>query len=169
MSALVYVVSVSVIVEPMFWWRGAGGTVWVMRIAVGTDEQGPTPDAVKAWLREAGHEVVEPAGDVAQWPEVGRLVATAVAQGDADMGVVCCWTGTGVAMAANKVFGVRAALCTDAPTAVGARRWNDANVLAISLRLTTTALAQELCEAFTTAIVDDAERPVIGRIEPEAN
>lgn len=136
-----------------------------MRIAVGTDEQGPTPDAVKACLHEAGHELVEPAGDVAQWPEVGRLVATAVAQGDADMGVVCCWTGTGVAMAANKVPGVRAALCTDAPTAVGARRWNDANVLAISLRLTTPALAYELCEAFTTGMVDVTEQPIIDRIE----
>ena len=51
-------------------------------------------------------------------------------------GVVCCWTGTGVSIAANKVPGVRAALCTDAATASGARRWNDANVLALGLRLT---------------------------------
>jgi ribose 5-phosphate isomerase B len=143
-----------------------GGTVAAMRIAMGTDEMGATPDAIRSWLRDAGHEVSEPAGDVAQWPEVGRLVGAAVVAGEAELGVVCCWTGTGVAMAANKVAGVRAALCVDAATAEGARRWNDANVLAISLRLTTPALARELCEAFTTGAVDDDERPVIDRIEP---
>jgi ribose 5-phosphate isomerase B len=136
-----------------------------MRIAVGTDEAGATPDAIRSWLRDAGHTVIEPAGEVAEWPEVGRLVATAVADGSADLGVVCCWTGTGVAMAANKVPGARAALCADAATATGARRWNDANVLAISLRLTTPALARELCGAFTTGVVDDDQRATINRIE----
>ena len=71
-------------------------------------------------------------------------------------GVVCCWTGTGVSIAANKVDGVRAALCVDAETARGARRWNDANVLAVSLRLTTPAVAEELLEAFTTTDADEA-------------
>jgi ribose 5-phosphate isomerase B len=136
-----------------------------MRIAVGTDDQGVTPEAVKSWLCRAGHVVIEPAGDVAQWPEVGRVVGAAGSSGEADMGVVCCWTGTGVAMAANKVPGVRAALCTDAATALGARRWNDANVLAISLRLTTPALAGELCEAFTTGTVDVTEQAQIDRVE----
>jgi len=137
-----------------------------MRVAVATDETGATFDAVVAWLTDAGHEVVAVVPDmVAEWPEVGHAVGAAVAAGAADTGVVCCWTGTGVAMAANKVAGVRAALCTDAVTAAGARRWNDANVLAISLRLTTPALAAELCEAFTTTAVDDAERPAIGRVE----
>lgn len=148
--------------------QAGAGTVASMRIAVGTDEQGVTPDAVKAWLRAAGHEVVEPAGVVAPWPQVGHQVGGAVSRGDADMGVVCCWTGTGVAMAANKVPGVRAALCIDAATAVGARRWNDANVLAIGLRLTTAAMAHELCQAFTTTAVDEGERPVIDRLELDA-
>ena len=141
-------------------------SVGFVRVAVGTDEAGATPDAVRSWLEAAGHSIIEPARDGAQWPEVGRLVGAAVAGGDADMGVVCCWTGTGVAMAANKVPGVRAALCVDAATAHGARRWNDANVLAISLRLTTPALASELCDAFTTGSVDASEQPVIDRVEP---
>jgi ribose 5-phosphate isomerase B len=75
-------------------------------------------------------------------------VGEAVANGEADRGVVCCWTGTGVSMAANKVAGVRAALCTDPETAAGARRWNDANVLAMGLRLTSPAVANEMLDAF---------------------
>jgi ribose 5-phosphate isomerase B len=85
-------------------------------------------------------------------------VGEAVAAGRADRGVVCCWTGTGVSMAANKVPGVRAALCTDPETASGARRWNDANVLALGLRLTSPALADEMLDAFlgTDAEADEA-------------
>ena len=75
-------------------------------------------------------------------------MAEAVASGRADRGVVCCYTGTGVAMAANKVRGVRAALCTDAATSAGARRWNDANVLAFGLRLTTVEVATEMIDTF---------------------
>lgn len=129
-----------------------------------------TPDAVVAWLRSAGHEVVDSGGGVADgtaaWPEVGRAVAEAVAGGVADAGVVCCWTGTGVSIAANKVRGVRAALCTDAATAEGARRWNDANVLALGLRLTTPEVAREICAAFFTTGPDAAEGDTIGRVEP---
>jgi ribose 5-phosphate isomerase B len=87
-------------------------------------------------------------------------VAEAVASGHADRGVVCCWTGTGVSIAANKVPGVRAALCVDAETARGARRWNDANVLALSLRLTSEAVAKEI----VTAFLDEA----YGRSEDES-
>ncbi len=140
-----------------------------MRVAVGTDEAGATPDAVVRWLRDAGHEVVDPGGGVAdgtaEWPEVGRLVAEAVAGGDADIGVVCCWTGTGVSIAANKVAGVRAALCTDVATASGARRWNDANVLALGLRLTTPVLATEICAAFLDGVPDEDEHAAIERVE----
>lgn len=140
-----------------------------VRVAVGSDEPGAAVDAVVAWCTGAGHEVVTPAvGAVAPWADVGRGVGEAVASGDADMGVVLCWTGTGVAMAANKVPGVRAALCTDAATAAGARRWNDANVLAIGMRLATAAVAAEMCEAFATTAVDESERPVIDRVEPGA-
>ena len=124
-----------------------------MRVAFGTDERTPVSDDMAAALAAAGHEVVLRLEDE-PWPDVGRRVGDAVAAGEADRGVVCCWTGTGVSIAANKVPGVRAALCTDAETARGARRWNDANVLAMGLRLTSPTVAQEMLEAFLAA---DAE------------
>jgi ribose 5-phosphate isomerase B len=118
-----------------------------MKVAFGTDERTPVSDGVVAALQAAGHEVVLRLEDE-PWPDIGRRVGEAVAAGKADRGVVCCWTGTGVSIAANKVRGVRAALCTDAETARGARRWNDANVLALGLRLTSPALAEEMLAAF---------------------
>ena len=136
-----------------------------MRIAFGTDEVTPVTDAVKAHLAARGHDVVATdEGD--PWPEVGRAVADAVASGAADRGVVCCWTGTGVALAANKVPGARAALCGDAETARGARRWNDANVLALGLRLTTATVAAEVIDAFLATDVDPDEAANIARVEP---
>ena len=135
-----------------------------MRVAFGSDERTPLTDALVAQLRELGAEVVEVAVDE-PWPDVGRRVGEAVARGGADRGVVCCWTGTGVSMAANKVAGVRAALCTDAETARGARRWNDANVLALSLRLTSTEVAREMLEAFLRTDPDPEERANISRVE----
>lgn len=138
-----------------------------VRIAFGTDETMTVSDAVLAALRAAGHDVTVVATDL-PWPRVGRGVGEAVAGGDAERGVVCCWTGTGVSIAANKVPGVRAALCTDAETARGARRWNDANVLAVSLRLTSPAVAEELLAAFLDTPVDDDERAAIADLEPGA-
>jgi len=88
-----------------------------------------------------------------------------VASGAAERGVVCCWTGTGVAIAANKVAGVRAALCTDAETARGARRWNDANVLAFGLRLTSPPVATEIIDAFLTTELDADEQATVARVE----
>jgi ribose 5-phosphate isomerase B len=78
--------------------------------------------------------------------------------------VVCCWTGTGVSIAANKVAGVRAALCTDAETARGARRWNDANVVALGLRLTSPTVAAEVLDAFLTTDPDEGEAQTIARV-----
>jgi ribose 5-phosphate isomerase B len=135
-----------------------------VRIAVGSDMDLPVVAAVADHLSGAGFEVVETlVGE--PWPETGRAVGEAVAAGRADLGVVCCWTGTGVCMAANKVPGVRAALCHDAPTASGARRWNDANVLALSLRTTTEALAAEILDAFVAGRPDPDEQPTIARLE----
>lgn len=134
-----------------------------MRIAFGTDESCATTDALVAHVVAAGHEVVDCGRDV-PWPDVGAAVGRAVATGDAALGVVCCHTGTGVSIAANKVAGVRAALCTDAETARGSRRWNDANVLAIGLRLTTATVARELFDAFVSTPVDDDERATIARL-----
>ncbi len=127
-----------------------------MRIAFGTDESTAVTDGIKAWLAEHGHEVLV-LGEGVDWPDAGRRVGEAVAGGQADCGVVCCWTGTGVSIAANKVPGVRAALCTDAETARGARRWNDANVLAVGLRLTSPVVAGELLDAFLSTEPDPSE------------
>ncbi len=135
-----------------------------MRIAFGTDERTAVTDHVEQALAEAGHRVlVEGRGDA--WPDVGRRVGEAVASGAADLGVVCCWTGTGVAMAATKVPGARAALCTDAATAAGARRWNDANVLAIGLRLTSATVADELLAAFLTTGPDTDELGNVAKLD----
>lgn len=132
-----------------------------VRIALGSDQDAGLVRAVERWLRENGHEValfgaLLRDGDEA-WPSVGRAVGETVAGGEADFGVLCCWTGTGVSIAANKVPGVRAALCADAATAAGAREWNDANVLCLSLRATSAAVAAEMLAAwFATAPTQDA-------------
>jgi ribose 5-phosphate isomerase B len=135
----------------------------VVRIAFGTDESTSVTDAIRTHLEAAGHELVV-LGDGELWPDVGRVVGDAVAAGEAERGVVCCWTGTGVSIAANKVTGVRAALCTDAETARGARRWNDANVLALGLRLTTEPLAVEMLDAFLSTDAEPDERATIDRL-----
>jgi len=131
-----------------------------MRIAFGTDESTSLTAGLIAWLAEWGHDVIVLA-DGDPWPAVGRLVGEAVADGRAERGIVCCHTGTGVSIAANKVAGVRAALCVDAETARGARRWNDANVLALSLRLASASVADEVVRAFLTTEVDESERATI--------
>ncbi len=97
-------------------------------------------------LRDKGHEVAVLA--VGAWAAVAQEVARAVASRQVDQGIVCCWTGTGASIAANKIAGVRAALCVDAQTAAGARRWNDANVLALSLRLLSEPVAAEILDAW---------------------
>lgn len=136
-----------------------------MRVAFGTDESLAVAGYVRRWLESNGHQVVVSIEDE-PWPDVAQRVGNAVASGEADRGVVCCWTGTGVSIAANKVPGVRAALCGDGETARGARRWNDANVMAISLRLTSPPLAEELLDAFFGAEADPDEADTIARVEP---
>ena len=134
-----------------------------MKVAFGTDEHTPLTEAMVDELQARGHEVVV-LGDGDPWPDVGRRVGEAVAGGEAERGIVCCWTGTGVSIAANKVEGVRAALCTDAETAKGARRWNDANVLAVGLRLTSPTVASEMVDAFLSTEPDESERPQFERL-----
>jgi ribose 5-phosphate isomerase B len=143
-----------------------------MKVALGSDERTALTDAVRADLEVRGHEVVvvgPPAGDESeqakQWAEVGRDVGELVAGGAADTGVLFCWTGTGASMAANKVRGVRAALCTDAATAAGARKWNDANVLVMGLRLTTAEVAREMLDAWFATPTDPGEAANIARLE----
>ncbi len=122
-----------------------------MRIALGADDKTHLVDAIARRLGELGHDVTRfgaAADEREAWGKTAVRVAEAVARGDHDQGIVCCWTGTGVSIAANKVEGVRAALCADAETARGARRWNDANVLALSLRATSEAVAREIVDAW---------------------
>jgi ribose 5-phosphate isomerase B len=139
-----------------------------MKVVVGSDEKTGLTDAVRDELAQRGHEVVlvgPPAGEPIEWAEVGRRVGEAVAQGEADTGVLFCWTGTGASIAANKVPGVRAALCTDAATAAGARKWNDANVLVMGLRLTSAEVARELLDAWFATDADPGEAGNIARLE----
>jgi ribose 5-phosphate isomerase B len=117
-----------------------------VRFVIATDDDSAVVDDVRRLLEVRGHEVVRMAAG--PWAEVALEAARRVARLEADQAVVLCFTGTGVAMAANKVRGVRAALCVDATTAAGARRWNDANVLALGLRLLTATLASEIVEAW---------------------
>lgn len=137
-----------------------------MKLAVGSDERTYVTDAVVVDLRGRGHEVAlygplavgAAAGETGNadntWPNVARQVAEAVASGAADEGILFCWTGTGVSMAANKVRGIRAALCDDAETARGARLWNNANVLCLSLRRTSEVVAREILDSwFNTSFV----------------
>ncbi|MFN8535828.1 MAG: RpiB/LacA/LacB family sugar-phosphate isomerase [Dehalococcoidia bacterium] len=124
-----------------------------MRIALGADERSNLTSFVQAELERRGLLVqtrLPPAGETLAWAEVGEWVGQQVARGEADAGVLFCWTGTGVCMAANKVPGVRAALCSDPETARGARRWNDANVLVLSLRATAEPVAGEILDAWLT-------------------
>ncbi|GAA0519772.1 ribose 5-phosphate isomerase B [Paractinoplanes deccanensis] len=117
-----------------------------MRVAFGADDENETTRAVVRSLTDAGHEVVRPS--FGTWPELGRAVGEAVTGGRADYGVVMCWTGTGTAIAANKVPGVRAALAWEPWIARGARLWNDANVLAMSLKRLAPDVAVEVVQAF---------------------
>ena len=134
-----------------------------MRIVVGADDEGEVADAVVEDLRSRGNEVTVLDRD--QWPEVARKVGEAVASGDADQGIVFCWTGTGTAMAANKVPGVRAALAWDSWIAEGARRWNDANVLVMSLKRTAPETARGILDAwFAVEEPDPDEAENIARL-----
>ncbi len=122
-----------------------------MRIAVGSDEQTHLTDVLLTELQKRGHQVAlfgPLVGSKEAWPEVAHAVAREVAAGRSDEGIVLCWTGTGVSIAANKVPGIRAALCHDAETARGARLWNHANVLALSLRATSEAVVKEILDAW---------------------
>ena len=136
---------------------------------LGSDEATELTTAVAADLEKRGHDVEligPPAGEQMSWTEAGHKVGEAVASGKADIGVLFCWTGTGSSIAANKVPGVRAALCTDAETARGARKWNDANVLVMSLRLTSLTVASEMLDAWFSAEVDPSEAENIAALEP---
>jgi ribose 5-phosphate isomerase B len=135
-----------------------------VKFSVGSDDEGAAFDAAVDELRRAGHEVDLLERD--QWPDVATRVAEAVASGEADQGLLFCWTGTGTAMAANKVRGVRAALAWDPWIAEGARRWNDANVLVMSLKRTEPETARAIVDAWLSVASPDAdERENIAKLD----
>jgi len=127
-----------------------------MRIAIAADERTGVADAVVAAVRRRGHEPLLHGAlsdsERDDWAWASEAAARDVAAGRAEQGIVCCWTGTGASIAANKVAGVRAALCGDAATADGARRCNDANVLALSLRAASAAVLEEILDAWFAGV-----------------
>ncbi len=142
-----------------------------MRIAVAADEDTGVAGAVVEQLRARGHEpllhgALNP-GERDDWAWASEAAARDVADGRAEQGIVCCWTGTGASIAANKVAGIRAALCGDAETAAGARKWNDANVLALSLRSTSEAVLEEILDAWFSAepSPDDDDRANVEHLD----
>jgi len=142
-----------------------------MRIAVAADERVGVAENIVAELRGRGHEPL-PHGALNDderddWAWASEAAARDVAEGRADQAIVACWTGTGASIAANKVTGVRAALCVDAETARGARRWNDANVLALSLRLTSGPQLTEILDGWFagTASDDESDRANIDHLD----
>src|SRR5213595_3200026 len=133
-----------------------------MKVAVAADERTGVAEAVVAELRRRGYEPLTHGAlnddERDDWAWASEAAARDVAEGRAEQGIVCCWTGTGASIAANKVPGIRAALCADAQTAEGARRWNDANVLALSLRATSEAELGEILDAwFATEVSHDPD------------
>ena len=141
-----------------------------MRIAVAADERTGIAAAMVEELRRRGHEPIAhgalAASERDDWAWASEAAARDVAEGRAAQGIVCCWTGTGASIAANKVDGIRAALCLDAQTAAGARRWNDANVLALSLRATSEAELAEILDAWfeVAPSEDDADRANVAHL-----
>ena len=143
-----------------------------MRFSIAADELTGVAAAIADALAERGHEVVARHGALApegrdDWAWAAESAARDVAGGAAEQGVVACWTGTGAAMAANKVRGIRAALCGDAETASGARRWNDANVLAISLRTMSEAVLGEVLDAWFAGApsADESDRANVAHVD----
>jgi len=143
-----------------------------MKIAVASDEKTYLTDYVVEQLKERGHEVTlfgPLVGEALPWTLASEKLANAVAQGDAEEGILFCYTGTGSSMAANKVKGIRAALCADAETAKGAKWWNDANVLVMSLRRTSTEVAKEILDAWFSEKVLEEEKPFVEQLSKIEN
>lgn len=138
-----------------------------VRIVVASDEKTPLTDFVVEELKRRGHEVEAigpPGGEDLRWADAGLEMGRAIAEGRAEAGVGFCWTGTGMSIAANKVPGIRAALCFDRETAEGSRRWNDANVLVMSLRATSVEIAREMLDAFFSTVPDSSEADQIAKV-----
>ena len=133
-----------------------------MKLVIATDDDRSIIEHLAVHIRQRGHEATVLA--TGTWAAVAANAAGRVARGEFDQGIVCCWTGTGASIAANKVRGIRAALCTDAQTAAGARKWNDANVLALSLRLLSEPLVAEILDAWLDTSYEGTEDESLARL-----
>lgn len=141
-----------------------------MKIGISSDDVYPVTSFIYDYLKEKGYDVIPHGairtGKLESWVDSTLEVAKRVAEGRYDYGIVICYTGTGASIVANKVKGVRAALCIDAKTAEGSKLWNDANVLALSGRLTSEEVAKEILEAwFSTIHIDPGEEENIGKLK----
>jgi ribose 5-phosphate isomerase B len=142
----------------------------MVTVSIGSDDVYPVALYVLEELKRRGYNVIIHGSlltnKLEPWPDVAKDVALDVARGEASTGIVICYTGTGVSIAANKIKGIRAALCFDAQTARGARLWNDANVLALSGRATSNQIAKEILdEWFSVKQIDENERENINKIK----
>ncbi|HUS51892.1 MAG TPA: RpiB/LacA/LacB family sugar-phosphate isomerase [Candidatus Bathyarchaeia archaeon] len=139
-----------------------------MKIAVGSDEQNHLTDFVLKELKKRGHKTIL-CGALRKsgidWVGAAKEVAEKVTKKEVDEGILFCWTGTGVSIVANKIPGIRAALCADAKTAEGARTWNHANILALSYRLTSEEVAQEILDAWFSTPPDPKEAKTTRKVE----
>lgn len=136
-----------------------------MKISIGADGHLPVIDSVLNYLKDKGHEITWYGPDSLEdgfvpYPDVARRVAEDVANGEAADGIIFCWTGTGVTISANKVPGIRAALCDDAETARGARLWNNANVICMSMRRTSEVIASEILDMWFKTSYKLGEDPI---------
>jgi len=133
-----------------------------MKLAVASDEKTHLTNRVVAFLKKKKHKLIL-LGDLVdrkkrwKWVNIGVEAAKKIVKGKADYGIIFCWSGTGISMAANKVKGARAALCWDAETASLARKWDDANILCMSLRTTSETVAKEIIEAFLSTEFDEED------------
>lgn len=141
-----------------------------MNLALGADERLHIVDTVLNILEQREHSVscyLPNQGETLPWPQIAKQVSKAVISGEADEGILLCWTGTGVSMAANKIRGIRAALCADAETARGAKLWNNANILCLSMRSTSGQVAKEIIESWfdTQYIPNQTDEACLAMIE----
>ncbi|OGY16541.1 MAG: hypothetical protein A2785_03040 [Candidatus Chisholmbacteria bacterium RIFCSPHIGHO2_01_FULL_49_18] len=141
-----------------------------MKIIFGSDESTPLTDFINNWFQEAGHDV-EKIGHLAseekkwKWVDIGKEVGERVAKGEFEFGVACCWSGTGVCMAANRFRRARAALCWDAETAKLARKWDNANILCLSLRFISDMVAKEILKVWFSTKFDEEGLNEVHKLE----
>lgn len=143
-----------------------------MKIIFGSDEKTALTTTIYQWLKNKGHSVIQVGHLVDEsakwkWAEIGRLVGERVAKGEEDFGIICCWSGTGVCMAANRVSGARAALCWDAETAKLARKWNNANILCLSLRFISETVVKEILDAWFNSKFDEEGLNQVDKLDGE--